>query len=755
MSYLVLARKYRPRNFGEMVGQSHVVRALTHALTSQRLHHAYLFTGTRGVGKTTVSRILAKSLNCTGADGAGGITAEPCGQCPACREIDAGRFPDYIELDAASNRGVDEVQALLEQAVYKPVQGRFKVFMIDEVHMLTTTAFNAMLKTLEEPPGYLKFVLATTDPQKVPVTVLSRCLQFNLRPMAAQTVFEHLRHVLQAEGIAAEPQALRLLAAAARGSMRDALSLTDQAIAFSAAVGATLAEDAVRQMLGSTHSRTVFDMVQAVATGDGARVVALVDGLRREGASPAVTLEALSDTLHRMAVQQVLPGTSDGPGADADMDDDTDADVDAASIRRLAQMLSPEMTQLFYSISLHGRQELGLAPDEYAALTMTLLRLLPFLPPTGAAAGAPSSGAGAVAPAPSPAAAAPAAEGAAARNPATDAAFRRAPPEVPAPPDGPADSGGAPLAPLDGAATSSAAESKPGPLPAGGGPSDPGAGASPQVESQARAQRDGPPPRTHMPVATASNGPHGPGRPGGPDVTSGPDALPSPSSLMVSQSADAQGAVQPDAATAAGGTAGAVAPEELPPPWEDAAPSPALPDTQADAQPDAQPLADEAPSPGTVHVEPAPQVASFDEGLGLGDFWYATVSELGRSGHIAALTKQLASQAELVERAADRWVLRVQNTTLGSPAAVQRLRDVLAGHTGRVALELHIVHGPVSDTPTQREQRIAQAIQERAHSLAQTHPGVQVLLEHFPGAAIVPGSVRSVALTDALPAASS
>ena len=211
MSYLVLARKYRPRNFTEMVGQEHVVQALTNALVQQRLHHAYLFTGTRGVGKTTVSRILAKSLNCQGTDGQGGITAEPCGVCQACRDIDSGRFVDYTELDAASNRGVDEVQSLLEQAVYKPVQGRFKVFMIDEVHMLTNTAFNAMLKTLEEPPEYLKFVLATTDPQKVPVTVLSRCLQFNLRPMAPETVFEHLTKVLAQESLQAEPMAQALV----------------------------------------------------------------------------------------------------------------------------------------------------------------------------------------------------------------------------------------------------------------------------------------------------------------------------------------------------------------------------------------------------------------------------------------------------------------------------------------------------------------------------------------------------------------
>ena len=265
MSYLVLARKYRPRNFTKMVGQEHVVQALTNALVQQRLHHAYLFTGTRGVGKTTVSRILAKSLNCQGVDGQGGITAEPCGVCQACRDIDAGRFVDYTELDAASNRGVDEVQSLLEQAVYKPVQGRFKVFMIDEVHMLTNTAFNAMLKTLEEPPEYLKFVLATTDPQKVPVTVLSRCLQFNLRPMAPETVFEHLTQVLAAEQLSAEPLALRLLARAARGSMRDALSLTDQAIAFGSG---KLEEATVRQMLGSVDRSYVFQLIEALAQGE-------------------------------------------------------------------------------------------------------------------------------------------------------------------------------------------------------------------------------------------------------------------------------------------------------------------------------------------------------------------------------------------------------------------------------------------------------------------------------------------------------
>ncbi len=365
MSYLVLARKYRPKNFGEMVGQEHVVRALTNALDSQRLHHAYLFTGTRGVGKTTVARILAKSLNCLGPDGTGGITSTPCGVCQACTDIDSGRFIDYTELDAASNRGIDDVQTLLEQAVYKPVQGRFKVFMIDEVHMLTTPAFNAMLKTLEEPPDYLKFVLATTDPQKVPVTVLSRCLQFNLRPMAPETVREHLTRVLEAEGVAVDPQALRLLSRAARGSMRDALSLTDQAIAFGAG---QLSEAVVHQMLGSVDRGYVLRLIEALAQGHGKTVVDTVEELRLHGLSPASMLEEMSAVLQRMAVLQVVPDLGHT------------ADPDAADLARLAALMPRDETHLLYSLCLHGAGELGLAPDEYAALTMVLLRLLAFKP---------------------------------------------------------------------------------------------------------------------------------------------------------------------------------------------------------------------------------------------------------------------------------------------------------------------------------------------------------------------------------------
>ncbi|MBA4109343.1 MAG: DNA polymerase III, subunit gamma and tau [Leptothrix sp. (in: Bacteria)] len=365
MSSMVLARKYRPHSFEAMVGQGHVVQALSNALTQQRLHHAYLFTGTRGVGKTTVSRILAKSLNCVGLDGSGGITAHPCGQCQPCRDIDSGRFVDYVELDAASNRGVEEISQLLDQSVYKPVVGRFKVYMIDEVHMLTNHAFNAMLKTLEEPPDYLKFVLATTDPQKVPVTVLSRCLQFNLRPMAMQTVQDHLQQVMASEGISAEPGALSLLARAARGSMRDALSLTDQAIAFG---GGSLLEANVRQMLGAVDRQHIQKIIESVSAGDGAGLVAAVDTLRELGLSASGTLEELATALQRMAVIQAVPQAADA------------SDPDAALWQSLAGMLAPDETQLFYSLALQGRAELALAPDEYSGLLMLLLRLLAFKP---------------------------------------------------------------------------------------------------------------------------------------------------------------------------------------------------------------------------------------------------------------------------------------------------------------------------------------------------------------------------------------
>jgi DNA polymerase-3 subunit gamma/tau len=424
MSYVVLARKYRPRRFSEMVGQGAVVTALTHALEHHRLHHAYLFTGTRGIGKTTVSRILAKSLNCTGADGQGGITASPCGVCTACTEIDADRYLDYVELDAASNRGIDEIRDLLERAAYKPSVGRFKIFMIDEAHQLTKDSFNALLKTLEEPPEYLKFVLATTDPEKMLPTVLSRCLQFNLRPMAPEVVAEHLKHVLAAEGVAFDEVSIRLLARAARGSMRDGLSLADQAIAYA---GGSLNADAVRAMLGSVDRSHAERFVRALAMRDGRAVLAGVDALREHGLSAAGTLEELTGLLQQMAIEQAVAGSL------------PDTDPDTPLTRELAALLPADETQLLYSFALHGRQELTLAPDAYAGLAMVLLRLLAFAPAGGGAA---ARAASAPAPVTTPARAA-AVPSAALTNPAPRAAAAAPAPRM-TPPAAPMRSSAAP-----------------------------------------------------------------------------------------------------------------------------------------------------------------------------------------------------------------------------------------------------------------------------------------------------------------------
>ncbi|CAB3776892.1 DNA polymerase III subunit gamma/tau [Paraburkholderia fynbosensis] len=376
MTYQVLARKWRPKDFASLVGQEHVVRALTHALDGGRLHHAYLFTGTRGVGKTTLSRIFAKALNCET-----GVTSTPCGVCRACREIDEGRFVDYVEMDAASNRGVDEMAALLERAVYAPVDARFKVYMIDEVHMLTNHAFNAMLKTLEEPPSHVKFILATTDPQKIPVTVLSRCLQFNLKQMPAGHIVSHLEHILGEEKVPYDAQALRLLARAADGSMRDALSLTDQAIAYSAN---QVNEEAVRGMLGALDQSYLIRLLDALADGDGAAVLAVADEMALRSLSFSTALQDLASLLHRIAWAQFAPSSV------------LDEWPEAGDLRRFADALSAEQVQLFYQIATIGRNELGLAPDEYAGFTMTLLRMLAFEPaPTGgggAAGGARAAG---------------------------------------------------------------------------------------------------------------------------------------------------------------------------------------------------------------------------------------------------------------------------------------------------------------------------------------------------------------------------
>ena len=368
MTALALARSWRPKTFSELVGQDHVVKALTHALDQGRLHHAWLFTGTRGVGKTTIARIMAKALNCTGSDGSGKMTSEPCGKCPACMEIDAGRFVDYIEMDAASNRGVDDIAALLEKAAYAPSNGRYKVYMIDEVHMLTNHAFNAMLKTLEEPPEHVKFILATTDPQKIPVTILSRCLQFNLKQMPVPLIVEHLEKVLASEKVEYEVNALRVLAKAAQGSMRDALSLTDQAIAYAAG---KVTEESVRGMLGTLDDAYLIRILDCLIAKDGASLLSVANEMGERSMSFSLALQDLSSLLQKIAAAQVVPESvlDDWP--------------EAGEIRRLATQLTKEEAQLFYQITITSRPDLSLAPDEQTGFAMTLLRMLAFRPGSG------------------------------------------------------------------------------------------------------------------------------------------------------------------------------------------------------------------------------------------------------------------------------------------------------------------------------------------------------------------------------------
>ena len=357
MTYQVLARKWRPRTFEEIVGQPHVVTALGNALESKRLHHAYLFTGTRGVGKTTLARILAKAINCE----TNGISAHPCGKCRACTEIDSGRFVDLLEVDAATNTKVDDMRELLDTAQYMPVAGRFKVYIVDEVHMLSRNAFNSMLKTLEEPPEHVKFILATTDPQKLPVTILSRCLQFNLKPLAPALIAGHLKNVLTAEKVAFEEPALALIAKAAAGSVRDSLSLLDQAIAHGA--GKVTAAD-VTDMLGTLGSDLIWPLLDRIAAGDGKGTIEEAERIASRSVALDLALEDVAAILHRVALAQA--------GAQPQ------GEEDSARIAALAQKLDPARVQVMYQIAILGRRDLPLAPDEFAGFTMALLRMLSF-----------------------------------------------------------------------------------------------------------------------------------------------------------------------------------------------------------------------------------------------------------------------------------------------------------------------------------------------------------------------------------------
>ena len=772
MSYQVLARKYRPKNFETLVGQEHVVRALTHALHSGRLHHAYLFTGTRGVGKTTLSRILAKSLNCIGPDGTGGITAQPCGVCEACTAIDAGRFVDYIEMDAASNRGVDEMAQLLEQAVYAPSNARFKVYMIDEVHMLTNHAFNSMLKTLEEPPEHVKFILATTDPQKIPVTVLSRCLQFNLKQMPPGHIISHLDNILGQEGITFEQPALRLLAQGAHGSMRDALSLTDQAIAY-AAGEVTL--DAVQGMLGALDQSYLVRLLDALAQQDGADLLAVADEMASRSLSYNGALQDLGTLLHRIALAQTVPAAlpQDLP--------------EYADIVRLADAFDAEEVQLFYQIAVHGRNELGLAPDEYAGFTMTLLRMLAFRPGIGGADGVPAA-APASAPGNRPAAVAAARAAAGASAPATRAATNSVASHAAVTPaavvaaaaasmarsEAPPPRAAAP-APVPVSAPAPAPAPAPSPVPAAA-PAAAAPAASGAPISSARAAIN-----AALEAARAASK----GRPG--SAPSAPSSAPKPA------------APAPEPVAAAPAPAAPVQPAPPPPPaaakapapWDDApavavmeAPAPAPvqqarpaappPPQQAQADDDlppwvtefsddsasaavSAPAAQSSEQPAVVMPQRAakqaapsgPYVITPVPGLDWDGNWPAVAAVLPLRG----VAQQLAVQAELIECLHDghstTFRLRVPIDTWRSPANVEKLAAALTERFGRkVSVDTEL--GAVWYTASAEAQAHREACQLQAEEIIASDPFVLDMKRAF-DAFVVPGTITPAPAGSAAP----
>ncbi|MFY3936780.1 DNA polymerase III subunit gamma/tau [Achromobacter xylosoxidans] len=759
MTYLVLARKWRPRSFDTLVGQDHVVRALTHALDTQRLHHAWLFTGTRGVGKTTLSRILAKSLNCET-----GITSKPCGVCRACTEIDAGRFVDYLELDAASNRGVEEMTQLLEQAVYAPGAGRFKVYMIDEVHMLTGHAFNAMLKTLEEPPPHVKFILATTDPQKIPVTVLSRCLQFNLKQMPADSIVGHLQAVLGEEQVGFEVPALRLIGQAASGSMRDALSLTDQAIAYSAG---NLTEDAVRGMLGTIDQRHLVRLLDALSTGDAKGVLAVADELATRGLSYAGALADLAVLLSRVAIEQRVSGVTPAE------------DPLVADIARLAQTLHPDAVQLFYSVAVHSRGELTLAPDEYAGFIMACLRMLALNGDAGpqTAIEAPATPARQTAePAePAVAAAQPPQAAPVATAPAVERPAPAAQPAAPAPapvaatpaPSVPVSAPQANVAPVPAAAPAPMAAAPVTAPAAPVAPAQPAAASVPPWE-------DAPAAADAAQAAAATAQPASPANAaaaGAPAKTASPSAAPAvaqaPAPHAPATDTPAVSAAPvpaksaPLAVTPAAAAVAPAADDDGPPSWVDEeipfeAEGGFVPDAgfapdggfTSDPDDDFETLASapsSAPAPSAAPARregPAP-ARKRQSRARLADMTSAAWPELAARLPVTGLAAELARQSEWAGVQGDAIILRVAVKTLAESESRVRLQTVLCEHFGQ-GIRLDVDVGAVGEATAHAVAQAERAArQQAAEDAVAVDPFVQALVADF-GAHVVAGSIRHV-----------
>ncbi|UXZ98299.1 DNA polymerase III subunit gamma/tau [Pseudomonas phytophila] len=711
MSYQVLARKWRPRSFREMVGQTHVLKALINALDSQRLHHAYLFTGTRGVGKTTIARIIAKCLNCET-----GITSTPCGTCSVCREIDEGRFVDLIEIDAASRTKVEDTRELLDNVQYAPSRGRFKVYLIDEVHMLSSHSFNALLKTLEEPPPYVKFILATTDPQKLPATILSRCLQFSLKNMTPERVVEHLTHVLGVENVPFEDDALWLLGRAADGSMRDAMSLTDQAIAFGE--GKVMATD-VRAMLGTLDHGQVFDVLTALIDGDARSLLEAVRHLAEQGPDWNGVLSEILNVLHRVAIAQALPeGVDNGHG-------------DRDRVLALAQALPAEDVQFYYQMGLIGRRDLPLAPDPRGGFEMVLLRMLAFRP-------ADSSDAP--------------------RQPLKTVGIN------PATVDSPQQVAGATaVAPVAVAPVQAAAPVVAAPV------------AEPIVEAESQAVAPTPVPAAREPepveeVDLPWNEPQA--LPPAAEEKSEPEPVATPAQELVAEPVLDTVAEQPELTPMPGPAPASPVPDapevEAPQPeaFAEQAVTPAMLEAIPDAYVPAPTDRDDEPPPDDDYVEPDvdidPASYSFLDELahetvteevepepapaakpatGLAAEWLDMFNKLPISG----MTSSIASNCTLVAMDGDDWLLHLDpgHSALFNATQLRRINDGLNQFTGRtINLKIELIK-PEQETPAQAASRLRVERQRQAEASIHADPFIQQMLEQF-GAVIREDTIKPV-----------